>query len=147
MSDQLTIYTDGGCHGNPGPGAWAALLSWRGHEKMISGFDPETTNNRMELMAAVGALQSLKRHPMTITLWTDSRYLQDGITKWVDGWRKNGWKTANKQPVKNKDLWELLVDLVDQHNIQFEWVKGHSGHPENERVDGEVQRVIQAHAS
>ncbi|MCW9034974.1 MAG: ribonuclease HI [Rhodospirillales bacterium] len=130
----VEIFTDGACSGNPGPGGWGALLRWRGTEKEMCGGDPETTNNRMELMAAIQALESLKR-PMKIILSTDSRYVMDGITKWVHNWKKNGWRTANKKPVKNDDLWQRLDAAIGGHDIDWQWVKGHAGHEENERAD------------
>jgi len=141
-ADIITIYTDGGCTGNPGPGAWAALLIYRKKQKEITGFAPETTNNRMEMMAAVQALQCITNKKIPITLYTDSKYLMDGMNKWRHQWKKAGWKTANKQPVKNQDLWEELDTLADALDITWHWVKGHSGHPENEYVDGLVQKTI-----
>jgi len=133
MSD-VTIFTDGACKGNPGPGGWGALIRAGGHEKELSGGERLTTNNRMELMAPIKALEALNR-PCEIVLYTDSRYVMDGITKWILGWKRNGWKTASKQPVKNADLWMALDAAVKPHKIEWQWVKGHSGHPENERVD------------
>jgi ribonuclease HI len=133
MSD-VTIFTDGACKGNPGPGGWGALIRAGGHEKELSGGERLTTNNRMELMAPIRALEALNR-PCEIVLYTDSRYVMDGITKWIQGWKRNGWKTASKQPVKNADLWMALDAAVKPHKIEWQWVKGHSGHPENERVD------------
>ena len=135
MSDGVVdIYTDGACSGNPGPGGWGAVLRWNGTEKELSGGMPETTNNRMELMAAIVALESLTR-PVTIRLHTDSQYLRDGITKWIHGWKRNGWKTAAKKPVKNADLWQRLDTAQERHDISWHWVRGHDGHPENERAD------------
>lgn len=133
-NDLVEAFTDGACSGNPGPGGWGAVLRWRGHEKEISGGDEATTNNRMELMAAIAALEALKR-PSRIAITTDSNYLKDGITKWVTGWQRNGWKTAAKKAVKNRDLWERLVAAAAPHQIEWHWVKGHAGHPENERAD------------
>ena len=130
----VEIFSDGACKGNPGPGGWGAILRMGEHEKEMSGSESETTNNRMELMAAIRALQALNQ-PCRVTLHTDSRYVLDGITKWVFGWQKNGWRTANKKPVKNDDLWQALVEAVRQHQVEWVWVKGHDGHPENERVD------------
>ena len=130
----VEIYTDGACSGNPGPGGWGALLRFNGVEKEMNGGEEETTNNRMELMAAIKALEAVKR-PVPIRLVSDSTYLRDGITKWINGWRKNGWKTANKTPVANQDLWQRLDELNQSHDISWEWVKGHSGHPMNERCD------------
>ena len=132
--DLVEAFTDGACSGNPGPGGWGAVLRWRGHEKEISGGEEATTNNRMELMAAIAALEALKR-PSRIAITTDSNYLKDGITKWVTGWQRNGWKTAAKKAVKNRDLWERLVAAAAPHQVQWHWVKGHAGHPENERAD------------
>ena len=135
MSDSVIhIYSDGSCLGNPGPGGWAALLCWQGHEKELVGFAPETTNNRMELLAAITALEAVKR-PSEIILTTDSRYVIQGINEWLDGWVARGWKTAAKKPVKNQDLWQRLHQAVQPHTISWQWVKGHAGHTENERVD------------
>ena len=131
---RIEIFTDGACKGNPGPGGWGALLRMGAHEKELSGSEPETTNNRMEMTAAIRALNALIR-PCEITLYTDSRYVIDGITKWVHGWKKKGWVNASKKPVRNADLWHELIEAAAPHTIQWEWVKGHSGHPENERVD------------
>lgn len=128
------IYTDGSCLNNPGPGGWAAILVWGDHEKVLVGGDTETTNNRMELMAAIAALEALTR-PVDVTLTSDSTYLKDGITKWIIGWKKNGWKTAAKKPVANQDLWMRLDEAIKPHNITWAWVKGHAGHPMNERCD------------
>ena len=131
---QVCLYTDGACSGNPGPGGWGALLTMGQHEKELCGAEAQTTNNRMEMMAAIQGLRALK-NPCQVDLYTDSQYLRDGITSWIVGWKKNGWKTAAKKPVKNEDLWRLLDDLVQIHDIRWHWVKGHNGHPENERVD------------
>ncbi len=131
---QVSLYTDGACSGNPGPGGWGALLTMGPHEKELSGAEAHTTNNRMEMMAAIQGLRALK-NPCQVDLYTDSQYLRDGITKWIVGWKKNGWKTADKKPVKNEDLWRLLEDLGRIHDIRWHWVRGHNGHPENERVD------------
>jgi len=131
---RVVIYTDGACSGNPGPGGWGAVLRYGDTDKEISGAEADTTNNRMELMAAIMSLESLKRR-CDVDLYTDSTYVRDGIMKWMDGWKAKGWKTANRKPVKNKDLWLLLDDAVGKHNVTFHWVKGHSGHPENERAD------------
>jgi len=135
LSAVIEIFTDGACRGNPGPGGWGALLRFSGKEKELYGGEPDTTNNRMEMLAAISALESLKhnRHPIVLT--TDSRYVMDGITKWLPGWKRRGWKTANKQPVKNRDLWQRLDALVGPMEIEWRWVKGHSGHLENERAD------------
>ena len=133
MSD-VQIFTDGACKGNPGPGGWGALLRKGTTEKELSGSEADTTNNRMEMTAAIRALAALKRE-CTVDLYTDSKYLIDGITKWLPGWQKRGWKTADKKPVKNEDLWRELAALNTKHRITWHWVKGHSGHAENERVD------------
>ncbi len=130
----VEIFTDGACSGNPGPGGWAALLRWKDQEKELSGYEKETTNNRMELMAAIMALESLKR-PSNVRLYTDSSYVKDGIAKWLPGWQKRGWKTADNQPVKNKDLWQRLDAARAPHQVDYIWVRGHDGHAENERVD------------
>ena len=132
--DRVEIFTDGACSGNPGPGGWGAILRYKGTEKEIFGGDPETTNNRMEMMAAISALEALKR-PSHVDLTTDSSYVKDGITKWIHGWKKRGWKTANKKPVKNMDLWQRLEQALERHDVQWHWVKGHAGHAENERAD------------
>ncbi len=134
MTDTVEIFTDGACKGNPGPGGWGALLRIGTTEKELSGGERLTTNNRMELMAAIRALEALKR-PCAVTLTTDSRYVMDGLTKWIKGWQKNGWKTADRKPVKNADLWQALLDAARPHKIDWRWVKGHAGHSENERVD------------
>ncbi|VVC75873.1 Ribonuclease HI [Aquicella siphonis] len=137
----VQIYTDGACRGNPGPGGWGALLRYGGHERVLSGAETLTTNNRMELTAAIKALAALREN-CKIELHTDSQYLQKGITEWVKGWKKRGWKKADKQPVKNADLWQLLDQEVSRHEINWHWVKGHSGHPENERVDRVANQAI-----
>ncbi len=135
MSDNIVvIYTDGACSGNPGPGGWGALLEYKGKTKELCGGEAETTNNRMELTAAINAINSLTRRS-TVELHTDSTYVKDGITKWMIGWKKNGWKTAAKKPVKNKDLWLALDDAISQHQIRWKWVKGHAGDPGNEKAD------------
>ncbi|MBI1295110.1 ribonuclease HI [bacterium] len=130
----VTIYTDGACSGNPGPGGWAAVLQYGEHEKELSGGFRDTTNNRMELRAAVESLNALKR-PCRVNLYTDSSYLRDGITKWVHGWQRNGWRTAAKQPVKNQDLWKALLEAVARHQVNWHWTKGHAGDELNERAD------------
>ena len=130
----VTIYTDGACSGNPGPGGWGAILISGEHRKEMCGGEDETTNNRMELTAAIEALDALKR-PSRVTLYTDSTYVRDGITKWINGWRRNGWRTAAKKPVKNAELWQRLDATGERHEIDWRWVKGHAGHPENERAD------------
>ena len=134
MSKRVYIYTDGSCLGNPGPGGWGAILSYDGQEKELSGGDVHSTNNRMEIMAAIKALEALTR-PMEVQLFSDSAYLKNGITQWITGWKANGWKTANKKPVENRDLWEHLDAVASIHQIDWQWVKGHAGHPMNERCD------------
>ena len=131
---KVEIFTDGACRGNPGPGGWAALIRMGARERELSGGEPLTTNNRMELLAAIEALNALKR-PCRVQLTTDSSYVRDGITKWIHGWRRNGWRTADRKPVKNADLWQALLDVAEPHRIEWHWVKGHSGHAENDRVD------------
>lgn len=131
---RVTIWTDGACSGNPGPGGWGAILHWNGHEKEMSGGEALTTNNRMELMAAIAALESLKRG-CAIDLYTDSQYLRGGVTGWLHGWKRNGWKTADKKPVKNVELWQRLDEATQRHDIAWHWVKGHAGHEMNERAD------------
>lgn len=131
---RVEIFTDGACSGNPGPGGWGALLRWNGTEKELNGGERDTTNNRMEMMAAIQALEALKR-PAHIDLYTDSVYLRDGITKWIHNWKAKGWKTAAKKPVKNVDLWQRLEAAMARHQVEWHWVKGHNGHPENERAD------------
>jgi ribonuclease HI len=130
----VEIATDGACKGNPGPGGWGVLIRMGTREKELSGGEELTTNNRMELMAAIEGLNALKR-PCRVTLSTDSRYVMDGLTKWIHGWRKNGWKTSDKKPVKNADLWQALIDAAAPHRVEWVWVKGHAGHPDNERAD------------
>jgi ribonuclease HI len=133
-SKKIEIFTDGACSGNPGPGGWGAILRFNGKEKELSGGENETTNNKMELQAAIEALKALKE-PCTIDLWTDSQYLRQGITQWIHNWKKNGWKTADRKPVKNQEQWVELDALVMRHSIEWHWLKGHAGHPENERCD------------
>ncbi|PZR06381.1 MAG: ribonuclease HI [Archangium gephyra] len=135
MSEQVAeIFTDGACSGNPGPGGWGALLKWGGKEREIFGGEKETTNNRMELTAVIKALEALSR-PVKVRLFTDSTYVMQGITKWIHGWKKNGWKTSSKEPVKNADLWRALEAATERHDIEWRWVKGHAGHDGNERAD------------
>ncbi len=141
---KVEIFTDGACSGNPGPGGWGAILRYGGHERELSGAEPATTNNRMELMAAIAALESLKR-PCMVQLTTDSSYVRDGVTKWIHGWKRNGWRTADKKPVKNIELWQRLDAARAPHDVQWHWVRGHDGHPENERADqlarGAIRRM------
>ncbi len=144
---RVEIFTDGACRGNPGPGGWAALLkielNGEGVEKLVQGAERDTTNNRMELTAAIEGLKSLNQ-PCEVSLTTDSQYVRQGITKWVSAWKKNGWKTSQKKPVKNQDLWVELDRVIDSHQIEWHWVKGHSGHEENERVDHAANDAIDA---
>lgn len=142
-SGKIEIFTDGACSGNPGPGGWGAILRAGGHEKEISGGERETTNNRMELMAAIRALETLKK-PSMVVLHTDSRYLLDGITKWIRGWKARGWKTADKKPVKNDDLWRALEEAAARHDVDWRWVRGHNDHIENERADALARAAIPA---
>ena len=137
----VEIFTDGACSGNPGPGGWGLVLRYNGTEKELSGGELETTNNRMELMAAIEGLRALTR-PMRIHIHTDSTYVKDGITKWIVNWKRNGWKTAAKKPVKNVDLWQALDDALVGHKVEWFWVKGHSGHVENERADALARASI-----
>lgn len=130
----VVVYTDGACSGNPGPGGWGSVLMYRGHRRELSGGEAETTNNRMELMAAIAALETLKR-PCTVELHTDSTYVMKGISEWIANWKARGWKTAAKKPVKNVDLWQRLDKAASRHQVDWRWVKGHSGIPENERAD------------
>jgi ribonuclease HI len=132
--DIIHLYTDGACSGNPGPGGWGALLRWNGHEKELSGGDPQTTNNRMEMTAVIEGLNAIKK-PGPVHIFTDSKYVMQGVTEWMQGWKARGWKTADKKPVKNQDLWEALDSAIRRHDVRFTWVKGHNGHEENERVD------------
>lgn len=137
----VEIFTDGACRGNPGPGGWAALLRYGGTEKLVKGAVAETTNNRMELTAAIEGLTALKRRAR-VQLTTDSEYVRQGITSWVKRWKQNGWRTAARKPVKNQDLWMVLDELVAAHDVEWHWIKGHSGHPENERVDQAANDAI-----
>ena len=139
MMKQVQAFTDGACSGNPGPGGWGAVLQFGDHERELYGGADDTTNNRMELTAAIEALKALKE-PCEVSLTTDSTYVKDGITQWLVNWKKNGWKTAAKKPVKNQDLWQQLDDQASRHRIEWRWVKGHSGHPENERADALANR-------
>lgn len=140
--ERVVVYTDGACSGNPGPGGWGAILSFRGQERELWGGEADTTNNRMELTAAIRALEALKR-PAAVEIHTDSQYLRDGVTRWIHGWKRNGWKTASKAPVKNQELWQELDRLAAVHDIRWSWVKGHAGHPENERADALARRGVE----
>lgn len=140
----VTIYTDGACSGNPGPGGWGALLIYNGTEKELCGGEAATTNNRMELTAAIRALEALKRR-CTVDLYTDSSYLRHGITEWIKRWKSNGWRTAQKKPVLNDDLWRSLDELRENHDVRWHWVKGHAGHPENERADALARAGMAPH--
>ncbi len=140
-SNKVTVYTDGGCRGNPGPGGWGAVLEYGDSTKELYGYEEETTNNRMELMAAIKALEILKR-PCIVSLTTDSQYVRQGILEWMQGWKSRGWKTAAKKPVKNKDLWQRLDEATQKHEIEWHWVKGHSGHEGNERADDLANRAM-----
>jgi len=142
--DEVVIYTDGACSGNPGPGGWGALLQFGGHERELKGGEPGTTNNRMEMLAAIAALEALKR-PCLVNLYTDSVYLRDGITKWIVNWKRNGWKTAARKPVKNVDLWQRLEAAIERHQITWHWVKGHAGHPGNEAADALARQGLDAY--
>lgn len=142
----IEIFTDGACKGNPGPGGWGAVIRYKAHEKEISGGDPATTNNRMELTAAIRALEALIE-PCSVRLHSDSKYVLDGITKWIHGWQRNGWVNASKQPVRNADLWHELIAAALPHQVEWIWVKGHSGHPENERADALACAAADAIAS
>jgi ribonuclease HI len=139
----VVVYTDGACSGNPGPGGWGAILLSGEHRKELSGGEPTTTNNRMELMAAISALEALKR-PSVVALWTDSQYVRQGVTGWIHNWKRNGWKTADKKPVKNAELWQRLDAARHRHEVEWHWVKGHAGHPENERADELARMAIKA---
>lgn len=138
---EVTIYTDGACSGNPGPGGWGAILMSGTHRKELNGSEPQTTNNRMELMAAIIALETLKG-PSVVELYTDSVYVRSGITQWIHNWKRKGWKTADKKPVKNAELWQRLEQATHRHEITWHWLKGHAGHPENERADELARQAI-----
>ena len=137
----IQIFTDGACRGNPGPGGWGVILRSGSHEKELFGGEQSTTNNRMELRAAIEGLTALKR-PSRVTVTTDSQYVRQGITQWIEGWKRNQWRTSAKKPVKNQDLWQLLDELTSRHEVTWEWVKGHSGHPDNEHADALANRGI-----
>lgn len=138
---EVTVYTDGACRGNPGPGGWGVVLSSGKHEKVLKGYEADTTNNRMELMAAIMALRALNK-PCQVALWTDSQYVRQGITQWIHNWIKRGWKTAAKQPVKNAELWKSLYEETQRHRVEWHWIKGHSGHPGNEQADTLANEAI-----
>ncbi len=142
-AERVEIFTDGACSGNPGPGGWGAILRYKGAERELSGGEAQTTNNRMEMMAAIVALETLNRTSKA-RLYTDSTYVKDGITKWIHGWKRRGWKTADKKPVKNKDLWQRLEAALATHDVEWVWVKGHDGHAENERADELARAAIPA---
>ncbi len=141
MNDHVEIYSDGACRGNPGPGGWGALLRTGGHEKKLCGAEPQTTNNRMELMGAIEGLKALKR-PCSVTLWTDSEYVKKGMTEWLAGWKARGWKTSAKAPVKNADLWQRLETEAARHQVDWRWIKGHAGHEGNEIADQLANQAI-----
>ena len=141
MSEPVTIYTDGACSGNPGPGGWGAVLMFKGKERELSGGEPVTTNNRMELMAAISALEALSR-ACTVDLYTDSQYVRQGITQWLKGWKANGWRTASRDPVKNEDLWRRLDEARNRHEVRWHWVKGHADNEHNNRVDALARAAI-----
>jgi ribonuclease HI len=144
--DTVVVHTDGACRGNPGPGGWAAILRWRDHERELTGGEARTTNNRMELLAAIAALEALSR-PMRVALYTDSEYLRLGVTEWLPAWRARGWRTAGRQPVKNRDLWERLDAARARHEVDWHWVRGHSTDPLNERVDKLARAMSRAQAT
>jgi len=141
MSERVELYTDGACRGNPGPGGWGTVLRFDGNEKELFGGEKNTTNNRMELMAVIRGLEALKRR-CAVDVTTDSQYVKNGITQWIHNWKRNGWRTAARKPVKNDDLWRQLDEAVARHDVSWHWVKGHSGHPENERADALANRGI-----
>jgi ribonuclease HI len=142
VDTHVEVFTDGACSGNPGPGGWGVLLRWGSLEKELYGGEPETTNNRMELLAVISALRALKR-TVRVVVHTDSTYVQQGISKWIHGWKKNGWKTKDKKPVKNEDLWRALEEAASLHDVEWRWVKGHAGHEENERADALARRGVE----
>ena len=146
MSDAVEIFTDGACRGNPGPGGWGAVLRYREHEKLLCGAQDDTTNNRMELTAAIEALEALQR-PCRVRLATDSTYVRDGITRWLAGWKRRGWKTAGRRPVKNVDLWRRLERAASPHDVEWVWVRGHSGHEGNEKADALARAAAEGQAS
>ena len=143
MDEEIELFTDGACKGNPGPGGWGALLRMGGRERELFGGEPHTTNNRMEMLAVIRGLQALTR-PCRVVVHTDSQYVQKGISEWIRGWKARGWKTADRKPVKNEDLWRELDALAATHTVDWRWVKGHAGHPENERADGLANRGVES---
>ncbi len=143
MSDPVEIYTDGACSGNPGPGGWGAILRFRGIEKELFGGEAQTTNNRMEMTAVIQALETLKR-PCRVHLFTDSQYVMKGMTEWMSGWKARGWKSADKKPVKIEDLWRVLDAAIQRHDVHWTWLKGHAGHPENERADALARQGVKS---
>jgi ribonuclease HI len=143
MSDSVVVYTDGACKGNPGPGGWGAVLRWKEHEKELFGGERDTTNNRMELTAVIQALSALKSR-CRVAVYTDSEYVKNGITTWIHGWKQRGWRTADKKPVKNMELWQRLEALAAQHDVQWHWVRGHDGDPGNERADALANRGVES---
>lgn len=145
LAERVNIFTDGACKGNPGPGGWGALLKYKGKKRELFGGERNTTNNRMELLAVIRALEALTRQ-VNVRVTTDSKYVKNGITQWIHNWKRNGWRTAGKQPVKNADLWRQLDELVAMHDVEWAWVKGHSGHPENECADRLANRGIDEHS-
>jgi ribonuclease HI len=145
-SSLVELFSDGGCRGNPGPGGWGTILRWGGHERELNGYEAHTTNNRMELMAVIAGLEALKR-PAQVQVTTDSQYVRNGMTQWIQGWLRNGWKTAAKKPVQNADLWQRLLDAAKPHEIEWHWVRGHQGHAENERADSLANAAMDAQAS
>lgn len=142
-SNAVQLFSDGGCRGNPGPGGWGVILRWGAHERELNGFDLHTTNNRMELMAVIAGLEALKR-PAQVAVTTDSQYVRNGMTQWIQGWLRNGWKTAARKPVQNADLWQRLLDAAKPHTIEWHWVRGHQGHAENERADALANAAMDA---
>lgn len=144
VNEAVSIFTDGACRGNPGPGGWGAILRYKGRERELFGYEAETTNNRMELMAVIQALESLSR-PCSVDLTTDSQYVQKGVNEWMANWKKRNWRTANKKPVKNQDLWQRLDTALSSHEVRMHWVRGHTGHPENERADVLANIAIDEH--
>ena len=144
VENQVALFTDGACSGNPGPGGWGVLLRYRESEKELSGGEPATTNNRMEMLAVINGLEALKK-PVRVRIYTDSQYVMKGVTEWLASWKRRGWKTADRRPVKNMDLWQRLEAALVPHQVEWQWVRGHSGHPENERVDQLARAAIDLH--